>query len=60
MDKHFDEKVRQEAEEKVPKMMVITKRILEVHGYTQGCQGCRALAEVTLPTRVRTMPKFLL
>ena len=43
MNKHFEENMKKEEEEKVPRRMDITKRVLEQHGYTQKCQGCRAV-----------------
>ena len=59
MDRHYEEKTKKEAEERVPRRMDITKRVLEIcaagkptcekkpcqrmHGYTQKCQGCRAV-----------------
>ena len=43
MDEHFKEQLEQEAEEKVPLRMYITKEMLEKYGYTKNCQGCRAM-----------------
>ena len=43
MDKDFVEKLQQEAEERVPRRMDLTKEIMERYGYSKGCDGCRAM-----------------